>query len=115
VGAAEDGSGDTVEEILEFNKSVVRRLCPAAEMWAEGKVALGGVPGAYFSMLCPGPQADTIVRVSAALIHERFFIFKVAAPFAELYAAQAAFDRIARSLRAGDGLPEGREPRMLAG
>ncbi|MGA3082524.1 MAG: hypothetical protein ABSD44_14320 [Terracidiphilus sp.] len=103
VGAAEDESGDTVEEILEFNKSVVRRLCPAAEIWTEGKAAVAGAPGAYFSMLCPGPQAGTIVRVSAALIRERFLIFKVAAPCAELYAAQAAIDRIARSLR--DGWP----------
>jgi hypothetical protein len=114
VAAAETEAGDTVDQFLEVNKSLVRHMCPAAEVWAEGKATVAGASGAYFTMFCPGPRTRTIVRVSAALSHKKLFIFKIAAPSAELYAVQATIDSMAHSFRECDRLPQGRKPRQRA-
>jgi hypothetical protein len=114
VAAANDDEGYTVEQFLEVNKSLLRQQCPAAEVQEEGKATVAGVPGAYFTMFCPGPRLPTVVRISVALNFGKFFILNVTAPSAELPAFQAAIDRMARSFKAGDGLPEGREPRKRA-
>ena len=109
VSTAENEAGDTIEQFLEFSKSIVRHIWPASEVWHQGKTTVAGASGAYFTMFCPGQRARTIVRIAAALNHERFYLFKIAAPSEELPAVQAAIDRMAQSLRAGDGLPGGRE------
>ena len=114
VAATETEAGDTVDQFLEVNKSLVRHICPAAEVWAEGKAMVAGAYGAYFTMFCPGPRTRTIVRVSAALSHKRLFIFKIAAPSAELYAVQAIIDRMAHSFSECDGLPQGGKRRQRA-
>jgi len=114
VAAAETEAGDTVDQILEFNKSLVRHLCPAGEVWSEGKATVAGAPGAYFTMYCPAQRERTIVRVAAALIRRKMYIFKIAAPNAELHAVQATIDRMAQSFKACDGLPQGSEPRRRA-
>jgi hypothetical protein len=114
VAAAETEAGDTVDQFLEVNKSLVRHMCPAAEVLAESKAKVAGTAGAYFTMFCPGSRGRTIVRVAAALSHKRLFIFKIAAPSAELYAVQATIDRIARSFRECDGLPQGGRRRQRA-
>ena len=99
VATAETEAGDPVEQFLEFNKSMLRHMCPAAEVWAEGKVTVAGAAGAYFSMVCPGPRARTIVRVAVAKAGVRLLIFKTAAPTADLYAFQGVIDRMEQSLR----------------
>jgi hypothetical protein len=99
VSTAEAEAGDSVEQFLEFNKSLVRHMCPAAEVWAEGKAAIAGASGSYFSMICPGPRMRTKVRVAAAEIQKRLLIFKSATPTAELYTAQAVIDRMEQSLK----------------
>ena len=114
VAAVETEAGDTVDQFLEVNKSLVRHMCPAAEVWAEGKATVAGAAGAYFTMFCPGRRTRTIVRVSAALSHRRLFIFKIAAPSAELYAVQATIDRMAHSFSERDGLPHGGKRRQRA-
>ena len=114
VAAVETEAGDTVDQVLEVNKSLVRHMCPAAEVLAEGKVTVAGSSGAYFTMFCPGPRTRTIVRVSAALSHKRLFIFKIAVPSAELYTVQATIDSMAHSFRECDGLPQGRGRRQRA-
>jgi hypothetical protein len=114
VAADETEAGDKVDQFLEVNKSLVRHMCPAAEVWAEGKATVAGVSGAYFTMYCPGPRARTIVRVAAALSHKRLFVFKIAVPSAELYAVQATIDNIEHSFRECDGLQQGRERRQRA-
>jgi hypothetical protein len=114
VAAAETEAGDTVDQFLEVNKSLVRHMCPAADVWAEGKATVAGASGAYFTMFCPGPRTRTIVRVSAALSHKRLFIFKIAVPSAELYTVQATIDRMAHSFSECDGLPQGRKRRQRA-
>jgi hypothetical protein len=114
VVAAETEAGDTVDQFLEVNKSLVRHMCPAAEVLAEGKAKVAGASGAYFTMFCPGSRGRTIVRVAAALSHKRLFIFKIAAPSAELYAVQATIDNMAHSFRECDGLPQGRVRRHRA-
>jgi PsbP len=106
VAAAETEAGDTVDQFLEVNKSLVRHMCPAAEVLAEGKATVAGASGAYFTMFCPGSRARTIVRVAAALSHKRLFVFKIAAPSAELYAVQATIDSMAHSFSECDGLPQ---------
>jgi hypothetical protein len=75
---------------------------------------VAGASGAYFTMYCPGPRARTIVRVAAALSHKRLFIFKIAAPSAELFAVQATIDNIEHSFRECDGLPRGKVRRHRA-
>jgi hypothetical protein len=114
VAAAETEAGDTVDQFLEVNKSLVRHMCPAAEVLAEGKVTVAGSSGAYFTMFCPGSRGRTIIRVAAALSHKRLFIFKIAAPSAELYAVQATIDNMAHSFRECDGLPQGKVRRHRA-
>jgi hypothetical protein len=57
VAAAETEAGDTVDQFLEVNKSLLRHMCPAAEVWAEGNATVAGTSGAYFTMFCPGPRA----------------------------------------------------------
>jgi hypothetical protein len=114
VAAAETEAGDTVDQFLEVNKSLLRHMCPAAEVWAEGNAMVAGASGAYFTMFCPGPRARAIVRVAAALSHKRLFIFKIAAPSAELYAVQGTIDNMEHSFRECDGLPQGGERRQRA-
>jgi hypothetical protein len=114
VAAAETEAGDTVDQFLEVNKSLVWHMCLAAEVLAEGKVTVTGASGAYFTMFCPGPRGRMIIRVAAALSHKRLFIFKIAAPSAELYTVQATIDSMAHSFRECDGLPQGKERRHRA-
>lgn len=114
VAAAETEAGDTVDQFLEVNKSLVRHMCPAAEVLAEGKATVAGASGAYFTMFCPVSRGRTIIRVAAALCHKRLFIFKIAAPSAELYAVQATIDSMAHSFRECDGLPRGKDRRHRA-
>jgi hypothetical protein len=114
VAADEIEAGDTVDQFLEVNKSLVRHMRPDAEVWAEGKAMVACASGAYFTMYCPGPRARAIVRVAAALSHKRLFVFKVTAPSAELFAVQATIDNIEHSFRECDGLPQGRERRPRA-
>jgi hypothetical protein len=99
VSTAETESGDPVEQFLEFSKSLLRHMCPTAEVWAEGQATVAGASGAYFSMVCPGPRTRTMVRVAAAEIQKRLLIFKTAAPTSELYAAQEVIDRMEKSLK----------------
>jgi hypothetical protein len=114
VAAAETEAGDTVDQFLEVNKSLLRHMCPDAEVWAEGKATVAGTSGSYFTMYCPGSRACTIVRVAAALSHKRLYIFKIAVPSAELFAVQATIDSMAHSFKECDGLPRGRERRQRA-
>jgi hypothetical protein len=114
LAAANKDEDNTVEQLLEVNKSLLRRQCPTAEMREEGKTTVAATLGAYFTMFCPGPRSPTIVRISAALNYGKFFIFNVTAPSAELPAVQATIDRMAQSFKVSDGLPEGREPRKRA-
>ncbi len=106
VSAAETQAGDSVDQFMEFNKALLRSMSPAAEVWAEGQVTVAGASGAYFTMFCPGARGRTIVRVAAALIRHRLYIFKSAAPSAQLYAAQAAINRMEQSFKVGEGSPE---------
>ena len=99
VATAQTESADTVEQFLEFNKSLLRHMCPTAEMRTEGKATVAGASGAFFTMVCPGPKARTIVRVVAARVQNRLLIFKTAAPTAELHAVQDVIDRMELSLR----------------
>jgi len=99
VATAQTESADTVEQFLEFNKSLLRHMCPTAELWTEGKATVAGASGAFFTMVCPGPKARTIVRVVAARVQNRLLIFKTAAPTAELHAVQDVIDRMELSLR----------------
>lgn len=114
VSTAETDAGDSVEQFLEFNKSLLRHMCPTAVLWGEGQVAVAGVSGAYFTMVCPGSRARTIVRIAAARIKNRLLIFKTAAPTAELYAVQDNIDHMEQSLRVCAGSPQGSEPRKRA-
>jgi hypothetical protein len=114
VAADETEAGDKVDQFLEVNKSMVRHMCPAAEVWAEGKATVAGASGAYFTMYCPGTRARTIVRVAAALSHKRLFVFKIAVPSAELYAVQATIDKIEHTFTECDGLPQGKYLRHQA-
>jgi hypothetical protein len=114
VEAAETEAGDTVDQFLEVNKSLLRHMCPAAEVWAEGRARVAGTSGAYFTMYCPGPCARTIVRVAAALSHKRLFVFKIAVPSAELYAIRATIDKIEHSFTECDELPQGKDLRHQA-
>jgi hypothetical protein len=109
VATAETNADDTIDQFLEFNKTLLRYMCPAAEVRTEGQIAIAGAPGAYFTMECPGPRKRTIVQIAVALIRKKLYIFKAAAPSEELYVVQAAIDRMAQSLRAGNGMPVGRE------
>jgi len=113
VTTAETAAGDTAERFLEFNMSLLSQICLAAEVWAEGNTTVAGVPGAYFTMFCPGPRERTIVRVAAALLHGKFYIFKIAAPCAEWHETQSIIDRMAQSFKAGDGMPKGRDTNRL--
>jgi hypothetical protein len=114
VAAAKTEDGDTVDQFMEFNKSLLRSMSPAAEVWGEGPATVAGASGAYFTMLCPSPRGRTIVRVAAALVQRRLYIFKTAAPSAELYTAQAAINRIEQSFRVGTGLPQDNEASLQA-
>ena len=109
VSTAETEAGDSVEQFLEFNKSLLRHMCPTADMWGEGPATVAGVPGAYFTMLCPGPRARTIVSIAATRIQDRLLIFKTAAPTAELYAVQDVIDCMGQSLRVCAESPQGSE------
>jgi hypothetical protein len=99
VSTAETEAGDSVQQYLEFNKSMLRHMCPAAEVWAEGKAAIAGASGAYFSMICPSTRTRTKVRIAAVKAGKRLLIFKTAAPTAELYAIQGVIDRMEQSLK----------------
>lgn len=114
VSTAETAASDSVEQFMEFNKSLLRHMCPTAVLWAEGDAKVAGAPGAYFSMVCQGPRVRTIVRVAAARLQNRLLIFKTAAPTAELYAVQEIIDRMERSLRVCAGSPQNAEPRKRA-
>lgn len=114
IAAVEAEEGDTVDQILEINKALLRHLCPSGEIWSEGAATVAGAPGAYFTMFCPSARTRTIVRISAALCQKRIFIFKMAAPCAELHAVQAAIDRIMASIKTGSGLQNVKEPRRRA-
>ncbi|MFZ1085197.1 MAG: hypothetical protein WAN35_09555 [Terracidiphilus sp.] len=114
VSTAETEAGDSVEQFLEFNKSLLRHLCPTAEVWAEGTATVAGAAGAYFSMVCQGPRVRTIVRIAAARIQNRLLIFKTAAPTAELHAIQGVIDRMEQSLRVCVVSPMSSVPRKRA-
>ena len=114
VATAETEGGDSIEQFLEFNKSLLRHMCPAANLWGEGSATLAGASGAYFTMICPGPRARTFVRVAAARIKNKLLIFKTAAPTAQRYAVQEVIDRMERSLRVCAGSPQGSEHRRRA-
>jgi DUF971 family protein len=114
VSTAETHAGDTIDQFLEFTKSLLRYMCPAAEVCAEGQTTVAGAPGSQFTMFCPGPRERTIVRVAVTQIRNKFYILKIATPSAELHAVQATIDRMAQSFRASDELPAGREPRRRA-
>lgn len=114
VSTAQTEAGDSVEQFLEFNKSLLRHMCPTADLWAEGTTTVADAPGGYFTMLCPGPRVRTIVSVAAARIQNKLLIFKTAAPTAELYAVQEVVDRMEQSLRVCSVSPQGNEPRKIA-
>jgi len=114
VATAETEADDSVEQFLEFNKSLLRHMCPTAVLWSEGQTTVAGASGAFFTMVCPGTRARTIVRVAAARIQNRLLIFKTAAPTAELYAVQEVIDRMEQSLRVCAGSPQVTEPRKRA-
>jgi hypothetical protein len=80
----------------------------------EGKTTVAGVSGAYFTIFCPGPQLPTINRVSVSINFGKFFILNVTSPTGELPDAQPIIDRMTRSFKPSDGLPEGRAERMRA-
>lgn len=106
--------GDSVDQFLEISKALVRSICPAAELWSEGGARVAGAPGGYFTMSCPSPLGRTIVRVSAALSNHKLFVFKMAAPCAELYAVEAIVNEMAASFKASDKISKHREPRRRA-
>lgn len=114
VATAETDAGDSIEQFLEFNKSLLRHMCPVASLWGEGAAMVAGVSGAYFAMLCPGPRARTVVRVAVARIQDRLLIFKTAAPTADLYAVQDVIGRMEKSLRVCAGSPQNSEPYQCA-
>jgi hypothetical protein len=114
VAAVKTNDGDTVDQILEINKGLLRHLCPSGEIWSEGAATVADAPGAYFTMFCPSARARTIVRISAAHCQKRILIFKMSAPCAELHSVQAAIDQMMASIKATGGLPNGREPRRIA-
>jgi hypothetical protein len=114
VAAAKNDEGNTVEQFLEINKSRLRQQCPAAEVREEGKTTVAGVSGATFTMFCPGPRLPTIIRISASINFGKFFILNVTGPAGELPDAQPVIDRMTRSFKPSDGLPEGRAERMRA-
>lgn len=114
VAVANNDEGKTVEQFLEIDKSRLRQQCPAAEVREEGKTTVAGVSGAYFTMFGPGPRLPTIVRISASINFGKFFILNVTGPSGELPEAQPIIDRMTRSFKPSDGLPEGRAPRMRA-
>lgn len=114
VAAVEAEDGDTVDQILEINKALLRHLCPSGEVWSEGAATVAGAPGAYFTMFCPAPRARTIVRISAAQHQKRIFIFKMAAPCAELHTVQAVIDHMMASIKSSGGMTYVREPRRKA-
>lgn len=114
VAVANNDDGKTVAQFLEIDKSRLRQQCPAAEVREEGKTTVAGVSGATFTMFCPGPQSPTIVRISASINFGKFFILNVTSPTGELPDAQPIIDRMTRSFKPSDGLPEGRAERMRA-
>ena len=103
--------GDPAQKFLDVNKKMLKQQCPSAELRAEGTTKVAGVEGAYFSMFCPGPRLPTLVRISTAIQYGHFFVFNVTAPSEQWAAMQPVIDRMAQSFKAGEGLPEGREPR----
>jgi hypothetical protein len=114
VAVENNDDNNTVEQFLEMNKSLLLQQCSRAEIKEEGKTTVAGVPGAYFTMVCPGPGLPTLVRISASLSFGKLFILNVTSPRAELPKVQAGIDRMVQSFKVGDGLPEGREPRKRA-
>jgi hypothetical protein len=114
VATAETEAEDSVEQYMEFNKSLLRHMCPVAEVWSEGKTTVAGAAGAYFSMICPAPRARTIVRVAVTRIQNKLLIFKTAAPTAELHVVQGIIDRMEQSLRVCAGSPRNDVPRKRA-
>ena len=56
VATAKTEAGDSVEQFLEFNKSLLRHMCPTAVLWGEGLVTVAPEPlEPIFTMVCPGP------------------------------------------------------------
>jgi hypothetical protein len=105
---------DTVQDFLDVNKTMLKSQCPSAEVRAQGKATVAGVDGEYLSMFCPGPRLPTLVRISASIQFKHFFVFNVTAPSEQWVSLQPIMSRMAQTYRAGDGLPEGREPRKRA-
>ena len=101
---------DTVQAFLDVNKKLLKEQCPSAEIRAEGKTTVAGADGEYFLMFCSGPHLPTLVRIAASIRYKHFFIFNVTAPNEQWAALQPVIDRMAQSFKAGEGLPEGREP-----
>ena len=99
--------GETVEGYLEANKSNFKRQCATAEEKEKGQTTVAGFPGAFVTMYCGESEHPYVVRIAASLHEGRFYNFNVTASPAELPLAQAAIDRMARSFKAGDGLPGG--------
>lgn len=106
--------GNTVETLLEARKKLLLERCPSAELHEETTQAVAGVAGRSLTMYCAGPSAPTTVRVSASMQYWKFFVFYVTCPTAKWSEMQPIVDRMARSFRHGDGLPEGRAERMRA-
>jgi len=104
--------GNTVETLLEARKKLLLERCPSAELHEETTQAVAGVAGRSLTMYCAGPSAPTTVRVSASMQYWKFFVFYVTCPTAKWSEMQPIVDRMARSFRHGDGLPEGRAERM---
>jgi hypothetical protein len=111
VATAETETSVSVAQFLEFNKAILRHICPTAVLLGEGPATVAGASGAYFTMVCPDPRARSIVRVAVARIRNRLLVFKTAAPTAELYAVQDALNQMERSLRVCTVSPLGCEPR----
>jgi hypothetical protein len=114
VAAAKTEDKDTVESLLEARKKLLLEQCPAVEFRDHGKAPLASAAGAYFTAYCPGSGLPTITRVAGSRNYWKFFLFSSTAPVTELPAVQADLDRMAASLKAGDGLPEGKAERMRA-
>jgi hypothetical protein len=100
IATAATEPGDTIEAWLTVNKSQLKEQCPDARVQAEGKAIVAGVPGAYFSMYCPGPRLPTTVRIAVSILNGQFLIFNTTAPTAQLAPLQAEIDRMAQSFRA---------------
>ncbi|MGD0831621.1 MAG: hypothetical protein ABR907_11790 [Terracidiphilus sp.] len=115
VATVDSEPGDTIEDFLEFKKSLVHHLCPAGEIWEEGKTKVAGAPGSYFTFLCPGSRNRTFIHISASLICGKFFIFKIAAPSSESPALEAEIARIKESFKPGEELLEECQPLLRAG